>query len=184
MSQPVILVSGGLSIVLSRTADRFCHEVVLTTDEARVVLASLEGTDDQAWPASPPLQELHLQPSDKGANAMLVGRAGRSHWSASIELDRSQEAVSFDVACRASGPIERLGSGYRSLVGPPVATAADERRTFLLPELQMDVLEGEAHVSKEGETHVLSIVPVWTTSSASQTVRWRYRIRRTGSGAR
>lgn len=181
MSEPVLLTSGGLSVVLSRVADRFRHEVLITTAETRVMLTSLEGTDDQAWPPSPPFQELHTRQSSAGVDAvMLVGRAGRSHWSASIELDRSQEAVLFDVACRSSGPIHWLGSSYQWL-GNALAVSEEGQTVLGSSDFQLDVLEGQAKVSDQGETHVLSIVPVWTVSSASQTIRWRYRIRRPGA---
>lgn len=173
MTEPITLVAGGLSVVLSRTADRYRHELLLTTDEGKMVLASLEG-DEQEWPPSPPFQEVHLR-QDQVDAALLVGRAGRSHWSASIEPDRSQGAVLFDVACRSSGDIEWLGSSYRCS-GEGIARGG-ELTLHLASDVEVQVLDGQLHVSHGGPTTVFSIVPTWTISGASQTVRWRYRIR-------
>jgi hypothetical protein len=176
VSEPITLDAGGLSVVLSRAADRYRHEVLIRAGESRVVLASQEGTDDQAWPPSPPFQELHIRQDGVDA-ALLIGRAGRSHWSASIEPDRSQESILFDVACRSSGNIGWLGSTYRWM-GEAAATNYEPGALFLSPDLRVDTLEGQARLGEEGPTRVLSIVPAWTVSGASQTVRWRYRLRR------
>lgn len=182
VSELITLGSGGLSIILSRVADRYRHEVVVTTDETHVVLTSLEGANDQVWPPSPPFQELHLHQPREGINAaLLVGRAGRSHWSASIEFDASREAVLFDIACRSSGDIEWLGSRYQSLVRPSLATATEGRTLFFAYDLQVHVLDGEACMSAEGSTDVLSIAPKWTVASTAQTIRWRYRVSRASS---
>ena len=183
VSEPITLRARGLSVVLSRLVDRYRHEVLITSDETRVVLASLEGTDEQAWPPSPPFQDLHARQSSAGIDAaMLVGRAGRSHWSASIEVDRSQETILFDIACRSSGPIDWLGSRYRCFVGQAVATEGERRTLLVASDLQVDVLEREARLSEDDQTHVLSIAPLWTASSKSRTIRWRYRIGRVMGG--
>jgi hypothetical protein len=184
VSESVTLAGHGLSVVLSRIGDRYRHEVLITTDQARVMLASLEGTSDQAWPPSPPFQELHTHQSNGSIDAvLLIGRAGRGHWSASIEVDHSQEAVLFDIACRSSGPIDWLGNRYRCPVGQAGATVAQPRVLLVGSDLQLHVLEGEACVSEEDRMQVLSIAPVWTASSRSQTIRWKYRISRAGSCA-
>jgi hypothetical protein len=184
VNEPITLRVRGVSVVLSRITDRYRHDVLITTDEARVLLASVEGADDQAWPPSPPFQELHTRQSSEGIDAaLLIGRAGRSHWSASIEVDPSQETVFFDIACRSSGPIDWLGSRYRCPVGPAVATVAECRTLLVASDLQVYVLEGEARVGGEDQTHLLSIAPVWSVSKTSQTIRWKYRVSHAGSRA-
>src|SRR5262249_2897942 len=96
--------------------DRYKHAVECFGDDRwRTVLTSLEGTPDEPWPASPPFQSLHVDTGSNGfPRAMLVGMAGKSHWSASVEVDAAAGVVTFDVACRIrqSDP-GRLASSYR-----------------------------------------------------------------------
>ncbi len=80
------------------------------------LLESIEGTADQLWPSSPPFQEAHLEPRADGRQVvLLVGMAGSSHWSASVEIDPQTHTALFDVACRMRGPADWLGSRYRIL---------------------------------------------------------------------
>jgi hypothetical protein len=179
VNETVLIGDGGLSVALSRAGDRYRHEVLIASDgQQSAVLASLEGADDQTWPPSPPFQELHLQRrGDEIAAALLVGRAGRGHWSASIEFDRSEETITFDVACRCSGSIDWLGSSYQRVVD--VATVGADGHTLLLPpRYQLQVLEGELRASEPVETGLVTISPRWVTSPVSQTVRWKYRFAR------
>jgi hypothetical protein len=43
---------------------------------------------------------------------LFLGRAGSSHWSASIEIDEAVNSIRFDVACRLHERPEWLGSTY------------------------------------------------------------------------
>ena len=175
-SAPTTLDAGRLRIVFSRTGDRYQHEVQTTGQLSRALLVSLEGGADETWPASPPFQELHVEKRGEGKQvALLVGRAGRSHWSVSIEVDRWQEAMLFDVACRCSGSIDWLGSTYR--LPDAAAAVAREARVVSLPQdCRLQVLDGEPHVSDVGQGGVLQIAAGWTVSPSPQTVRWRYRV--------
>ena len=75
------------------------------------MLESVEGSASDDWPASPPLQNLSIEELAPGRRAaLLVGMAGRSHWSASIEPVPGQAALLFDVACRTSDSDVSLGS--------------------------------------------------------------------------
>jgi|GEM_PF-3199226 len=82
---------GGLLLRCERIIDRF-QKTVLWADEngiETVVLQSVEGTAAEDFPASPPIQQIHIQEIN-GAPVMLgVGMAGRGHWSASIMLDNA-----------------------------------------------------------------------------------------------
>ena len=79
------------------------------------LLESVEGTPSDDWPASPPLQSLQRRRSCRtAAAALLVGMAGRSHWSASVEAGPRPAALVFDIACRhTQRPSAWLGSRYR-----------------------------------------------------------------------
>lgn len=177
VKETVLSAGGGLSIALARVGDRYRHAVSIGAgDSTRVILQSLEGADQEAWPSSPPFQELHLErPRNAFETALVVGRAGRGHWSASIEADGGQETITFDVACRCSGAIDWLGSRYHCLAGPLL----DGGRTFVLtPEYELQVLEGDLQLTEDGATPVFAIVPRYSALPTAQTVRWKYRIAR------
>lgn len=111
------LVGVGWRIVFFRAADRIAHRVELAAERGEgPVLESVEGSPDQPWPASPALQQVHFQPGANGRQlALLVGMAGRSHWSSSVELSGDGSQATFEVACRAKSPPEWLGTSYRVL---------------------------------------------------------------------
>jgi hypothetical protein len=106
----------GLRVEFVWRGDRFGHAISWINEDgvAQPLLESIEGLGTDAWPASPPLQSLtlHTLPSGHPA-ALLVGMAGRSHWSASVEATAGRATLQFDIACRHSAQPEWLGSRYR-----------------------------------------------------------------------
>jgi hypothetical protein len=163
VSGPIKLAAGRMCIEFARDADRYRHEIVVWAgDSWRTVLASKEGSEDDEWPPSPPLQELHIEPrTPRNEVALLVGRAGRSHWSLSVESDVACGALIFDVACRSSAAANRLQSSYL-LTGPGL--------TF-----DLQILEGE--LRRDVDEADLSIVPRGDPgTSGVHTFRWRYKI--------
>jgi hypothetical protein len=96
--------------------DRFAHEVSLAgAEQAELLLRSVEGAASEAWPASPPLQSLHVEEQRGRQVALLVGMAGKCHWSAAVELDHEHSRLHWDVACRIrAGELAWLGSRYQS----------------------------------------------------------------------
>ena len=150
----------GLRVSFVRRGDRYGHVISILDRSGRQspALESVEGTPADDWPASPPLSNLSIEEVAPGRRvALLVGMAGRSHWSASIEPVPGQAAVIFDIACRTAGggrePVQ-LGSRYLLLRGQ-VALVSDTAR----------VSEYEAAVSIQPTAAALG----------SATVRWRYR---------
>ncbi len=109
-----------LRVEFFKQGDRYAHRlsaVLVEEDGSRRVIPlaeSVEGTADEPWPPSPPLQSLSMEEMPvAGRAALLVGMAGRSHWSASIELDLiGKDPPRFDLACRFTTVPERLGSTY------------------------------------------------------------------------
>lgn len=179
MNGPVTLTAGELRIEFHRDADRYRHEVVDCGDGlSSVLLASVEGIADEEWPASPPLQELHVeQRGDDKQVALLVGRAGRSHWSLSVEIDRAHRALTFDVACRSATAGDRLASSYRLAAGGLPASLPTGDRIALSSNIALEILEGKLQ-SETGDESILRIVPRPDQSASGkiQTFRWRYRI--------
>src|SRR5690606_21760607 len=103
--------------------DRFAHEIwVADGDDWYPVLLSVEGTPEQSWPASAPLQTLHVETRSEGPLALLVGMAGKCHWSASAQLHTARHQVGFELAARVRPPgspwlgsTYQVAQGYRAL---------------------------------------------------------------------
>lgn len=109
------LDADGLRVVFFRRGDRVAHriEVFDTVDGAwRAACESLEGADDDCWPPSPPFQQLHVEQRAQGPVVLLIGMAGRTHWSAAVEVTADGRGICFDVAARCQTPPEYLGSNY------------------------------------------------------------------------
>jgi hypothetical protein len=98
--------------------DRFGHVISAIEEDGDQVplVESVEGTKAEDWPSSPPLQSLRIETLAGGRRAaLLVGMAGRSHWSASVEPVVGEAALVFDIACRHPPGAQGLGSRYRRL---------------------------------------------------------------------
>lgn len=173
MSGEQAIEGGGLRVVFRRLADRFAHRVEWIAPGGVIsLMESIEGAADEDWPPSPPLQELHFEQRTGGMQlALLVGRAGASHWSLSIELDPARSRIAFDVACRVRSAPAWLGSSYRRL------DLADERDSGL-PRSGNWRLRPEGD---EGQTcqlcrhpSELELKPGHLGGPWPQTVRWSY----------
>ncbi len=104
----------GLQVTFERACDRYVHRIEVQDDNGPVcVLCSTEGNSDERWPASPPIQEVHLEDRPDGSRvALCVGMSGTSHWSLSALLAADAQTATFDVACRLRDMPETLGSEY------------------------------------------------------------------------
>ena len=120
-----------LRVEFVRQGDRYGHRLVAVDKDGRelLVLESVEGNTSDSWPSSPPLQNLSIETLPDGRRvALLVGMAGRGHWSASIEALPDSAGFIFDIACRTTAGEPALSSSYR-LAAPSAAKlfmAADE----------------------------------------------------------
>ena len=77
-----VQIIGGIALHRGM-GDRYAHHVSLVHgDQEQVLLNSEEGDEHAAWPPSPPLQQVTLEDhGEEGRVLLLVGMAGRSHWS-------------------------------------------------------------------------------------------------------
>jgi len=178
------LASDKLRVRFVFCEDRYAHEVqVADGADWRCLLRSVEGSPLEAWPASPPLQSLHME--DRGGNqrlALLVGMAGNSHWSASIELDTATSCARFDIACRVRAPAAApLMSTYEFV--PGVTTIVfDDCTGYVSRRKQVDGSRARIQVGASREWAVLEFVPGQlkivavddAPSSATRTVQWGY----------
>ncbi|MCE9545258.1 MAG: hypothetical protein K8T25_07045, partial [Planctomycetia bacterium] len=124
---PVILEGAGWRASFHACGDRIAHTIgVVVAGRFVPLLASMEGTPDDDWPPSPPLTTIDVPAKSGGGSAthptttttaaLLVGMAGRSHWSLSVELDAQAWRITFDAAVRLKELPARLGSAYRTMV--------------------------------------------------------------------
>lgn len=175
MNVECLLAAGQLRARFVRRGDRIAHTIELAVgDEAVALLESCEGSALERWPASPPVQELERGPGASASQtldtctpqvAWLIGRAGASHWSASVEA-HADGSITFDVACRLREAPMWLGSRYRVL--DSVASSG----------LAVEPLEGcrlatAADVQADSVISIAADIPV---EAFPQTVRWRYRL--------
>jgi hypothetical protein len=151
-----------LRIEFQWLGDRFGHTIsaVHPSGEIRPLLESIEGTPADNWPTSPPLQSLSIETLKDGRRAaLLVGMAGGSHWSASIEATPCRAEFIFDMACRHNRQPIWLGSRYLWLIDSALTGLA---------------VTGDCVRVTHAE-RVTAIEPCETTGQRS-TTRWRFSI--------
>jgi len=163
--------------------DRFAHAVwrVDWPTEAQF-LTSVEGSASEDWPASPPWQSLHLDEQDQRHVALLVGMAGKCHWSAAVEFFPDQSRIRWDVACRVRAARQvRLGSRYRTAASMQIR---DSHQALLGDEAAGLVvrLDGEPRHARllQVADGLEIVVEPSNTSDAAATVRWCYVIESAG----
>jgi hypothetical protein len=177
------LTGESLRVEFVRSGDRYGHRLVAVDADGRelLVLDSVEGNAAEAWPASPPLQSLSVESLPDGRRvALLVGMAGRGHWSASIEALPGAAAFVCDIACRTTGGEPALASSYR-LAAPSTA------KLFIAPDeswIEVQCKQGDMVISPAREAAAPSILRMLGTESFAiaplpqkgTTIRWKYRI--------
>jgi hypothetical protein len=188
MEQPAPVIEAldargdGLRVTFFWRVDRYAHRIERIEAGSSVpLLESLEGSDLDCWPASPPLQQLSMESLPDGrAVALLVGMAGSSHWSLTVERDPSDASLLFDAACRVKAPAETLGSAYRSFVRHELSRGAGLLHrpggTGHPAAVELVVLDGAAPPRLETDVRGLHIrMPAEIAPPA--TVRWKYRMK-------
>lgn len=86
--------------------DRFAHQLVLVTPDAEwLLLQSVEGTDQEDFPPSPPLQDMSVERRVGSQVALGVGMAGSSMWSLSVEALTGTGDLFFEWACQTRGAL-------------------------------------------------------------------------------
>jgi len=169
----------GLRVTFIWEEDRFGHQIACLEARAATVCLTAElGRGRDPWPASPALQQLSLAELQPGRpSALLVGMAGQSHWSQSVEADPATTSLTFDVACRVQREPRWLGSSYRASHGAGSRPTPDGR-IAMGPEVELDIQRAAdappAGIKSVGRS--LVIAPDLHRLSFPSTVRWRYRI--------
>jgi len=112
------LSAGMLSVRYAKFHDRLSHSIgIQVGDSYCPLLESIEGSEEEPWPASPPMQQVVEECFTPGAPPVLlgVGLSGNGHWSIAVETLDSKR-LKFDIACKNSKSAQWLGSQYRVLV--------------------------------------------------------------------
>ncbi|QDU29922.1 hypothetical protein ETAA8_50390 [Anatilimnocola aggregata] len=176
-----------LQVNFDRSHDRWRHRVSLVLPEGSsavsplLLFESIEGTSHEDWPVSPPLQFVSIETRPKKPPvALLMGMAGGSHWSASIEQQPAEQALRFDVACRVKGEPMNLGSRYRlaprvesvEALGDRIVLRAAGATFELVGESVKDSPVPTLELS-DRELHIHFGQPV---ADQSATHRWMYRL--------
>ena len=171
----------GLRVVFVRHVDRYAHRVeILDGGSVRCCLKSREGTSDEPWPPSPPLHQLSLEEPAPGRRvALLLGMAGRSHWSTSVECDPASGGLIFDCACRVQQPPQGLGSCYRADIA--IAACTPDRVRLVAEgtavELESLPLAGQRALTfAQSSGHIELVERGWAVTRLPSTIRWKYRI--------
>jgi hypothetical protein len=171
-------MGNGLILRMDHRPARFGHSLVaVRAGVEHSLLTSVEGTDQQDWPPSPPLQDFSIE-EQSGADQvsrqvlLAVGMAGTSHWSASVIADPATRSIEFDVACRAKTTPSFLGSTYQ-FVGPAVYESEDHFR-FENFRVHMKSLTqtGQATMANDRIAFLAKCPQI----QRDTTVRWRYQI--------
>jgi hypothetical protein len=155
-------------IEFRRTGDRFSHTIRRTDAAGKTTdqWCEVQAGDSDDWPASPPIQELSLQRIADADVLLGVGRAGKSHWSISVETSEidGKASLRLDIACRCPAPPQWLGSTYD--VKPNAENRAPSPLT-LQCEADTNAAEGQAR---------LVIEPIDRPARWPGTVRWRFAV--------
>ncbi len=180
------ILDGRLRIEFSRQADRFGHVILLVEgDAARPILSSVEGSGRDLWPLSPVLQQIHVEDRSDSLGrasrrdsaterhvALLVGMAGRSHWSLSVEPVIATAALVFDVACRVSAAESPdLRSTYLPAVVPKLLENGS--CVLALENAWLVTVRSEDHCNATLQTGELGL-SISPRQLGGPTRRWKY----------
>ena len=178
-----------VKLVFEQRNDRWAQQWFLITDQGRnVFLTSAEGTPDQNWPPSPPLQEVSRHELATGDAVLCVGMAGKSHWSASYSVESSTQPsqpiqINADLACLQKGassvPVEMLaiGSTFELDAACTVVASTEGRIEVSLnaDQIVLTAFSGEGCETVFGLTdHTLRVRPRHVSNSPVVATRWGF----------
>ncbi len=176
------LTATSLLIRFFAANDRYAHQIGWQSGSQFIpLLESVEGTADDAWPPSPPLQQIHSQTLPQGPVTWGLGSAGCGHWSASFARQPAPAGAAaawlVEWALRAEKGLGWVGTTYR-LVEPLAEfdvqnsdeiAVVDPRSTVRL------IVRSEQTVrSLSNQERILRLRPRLPWTAAASTLTWSY----------
>ena len=167
----------GLLLQMTREGDRYHTSILLIEPDNGTVplLESCEGSSNDSWPASPPLQEVLLQ-SDEGRPYLAgLGSAGSGLWSLIVAPVEGHVGFEFDYACRTAQAPVWLGCRYRP-TGCWTHLQADSLDFESGPRLSFHDGQGPGcrRICQDGQLQIEALVPAEVAFPT--TLRWKYRV--------
>jgi hypothetical protein len=170
---------GDLRVVFDWRGDRYGHTVERWIESQwQPLLESVEGAPDDEWPPSPALQSLQIERRASGPVALLVGMAGKSHWSASVSITADGQGFLFDVAARITSRRKDLGSAYAWKAPFDFISCASRIRGSVPGLVTIELLTPDL----PGSAQLLFGDEVWWLSGPMRrgplpcTVQWQYQV--------
>jgi hypothetical protein len=167
----------GLRVSFAFDGVRYRHGIALVlhgnTPQEQVIPwgQSVEGNDCDVWPPSPPLQNLCIETQAEQRVALLLGMAGRSHWSASFQ-SVPNGVIEVEIACRVGHEPVQLGSCYtwdtHSWHNP--STTKDEV-LFQIDDYQIAVRGEQLNAHEKSQLRIPAPHP-WNIKP----IVWKYRL--------
>ncbi|MFC1757330.1 hypothetical protein ACFL2H_00995 [Planctomycetota bacterium] len=178
-TQSITSKNGRSRVNFAWSGDRFSHTIDRRNEEGawETILRSVEGTPDDSWPPSPPFQEVESHVVGNGLTCLLaVGRAGSSHWSASVEeiqddlRSEDETRFRFDVACRLKSSESILGSTYELNQSLSQENSSDT----IYKDTQGKRIELTSDAIVTDNAKSLAVRPQSTHDTKPATARWVY----------
>jgi hypothetical protein len=184
--ESVVINADGIRAIFQREDQRWTHQVELMNDsgEHDLIMRSLEGAADDAWPPSPVIQELEVPVKDGViAGVMGLGMSGPVHWSLScytaphpVAKWSGLKSLIFEAACRVQGAFERVGTCYH--VVPEIsATEIDQGIMYRCRAGQWYTTANAGVIANMNQTLRIDVFDEELEPSA-RTVQWAYAINR------
>lgn len=177
--EPLVLNGGSLGqLHFEWSQDRYVHRWKFSDQEP--CIGSVESGNQDVWPISPPLQQIHQQEFADGRQVIFgVGMAGRGHWSASFTLVPDLKCWIVELACRSPAEPERLQSAYQLAGAWSLSDSGAIACEFAPPDqaatrLELEAIAPSSVASLEGD--LLTIRPM-AIERASATTQWAMRLR-------
>ncbi len=172
-------LGAGLEVLFVWRDDRYHQTVNIVSGPERLpLLSSVEGDDQTIWPSSPPFRQVAVEQHATSRVALLVGMAGKSHWSASIHSPVGESRLLFDVACLARQAPLKLGSCYRLNAEPVDLTHTSLLLSTPAGNVQLQTIAGGPWTPRlfvqDGNASIG--VDLQPAVEVPQTYRWRYEL--------
>jgi len=172
----------GVGIEFHWTGERFSHQIFgLSDGQVEPLLASIEGSPEDSFPASPPFVELYQQEEI----IFLTGATDAGHWSMSIESIRDGKLTGFlfDAACRIKLLPDGLTSCYRKAesvrarLGDSSLLLSTGLGDFCLQQLPLPAThEQPSCLLAFAGSEVRLTQKILSAGALPTTVRWQYRL--------